>query len=72
MSEMQVRTADPMILSCRECGHLWGEQMKLPMEAHAFVARLKGWAVCPSCGGGKTDLLFGEKYKEARKRLGLL
>jgi len=37
-------------LVCRACGNRWDEQLRLPMQMEAFIARLTGFKVCPVCG----------------------
>lgn len=50
-----------------ECGHEWEEEVYLPMQVDAFLARARGWSVCPRCGGKKVSMLMKEPnpfYKE--------
>jgi predicted nucleic-acid-binding Zn-ribbon protein len=59
-----------MILQCPKCQHEWLEKAELPMLVDAWLARAKGWEVCPNCGNKKNTLmLLGEKFKEAYMRL---
>lgn len=64
------------ILECGECGHQWVENVVLPMRAEAFIARMKGWSVCPNCANGDKKrskksifLLTGERYRVAALKL---
>lgn len=57
-----------MILECPKCKHRWLETVNLPMEVGAFIARARGFKVCPQCGNKKgTLMLIGEKFREAIK-----
>ena len=61
-----------IILECPKCGHRWLEKVQLPMRVEAFVARAKGFGVCPSCANKKgTVMLVGEKFREAIKQFEL-
>ena len=42
------------------CGHEWEEEIFLPMQVDAFLARSRGWSVCPRCGGKKVYMLMKE------------
>ena len=58
-----------MILEC-PCGHRWLEKVKLPMRVDAFIARARGFRVCPVCGNNKKIMmLIGDKFREALKEL---
>lgn len=64
------------ILECGKCGHQWVETTLLPMRAEAFLARAKGWLVCPSCANSDTKrskhhifLLTGDRYQTAALKL---
>jgi len=64
------------ILECGKCGHQWVETTILPMRVEAFLARTKGWGVCPNCANSDTKrskyhvyLLTGEKYRAAALKL---
>jgi len=46
-------------LQCRQCGYKFSEWIELPMRAQAFIARGKGWNVCPECGSKKIDMVGG-------------
>jgi hypothetical protein len=55
-----------MILECPKCHLKWMERTQLPMSIEAFIARAKGFNVCPVCGNSKgTMMMLGEKFKEA-------
>ncbi len=57
-----------MILKCPKCGHQWLEKVNLPMDIGAFIARAKGFEVCPQCGNKKGALMLtGERFREAIK-----
>lgn len=65
--------SEHMILECSKCQHQWVEHIELPMEVGAFVARAKGFCVCPACGVDKgVMMLVGERYRQACKDLGLV
>lgn len=46
-------------LRCRDCGYEFSEWIELPMRAEAFIARGKGWNVCPRCGEHHIDMIGG-------------
>lgn len=54
-----------MILECPKCKLKWMEKAQLPMSVEAFLARAKGYGVCPVCGTSNgTLMLTGTKFKE--------
>lgn len=61
-----------VILECGRCQHQWVEMVVLPMRVEAFLARTKGWLVCPNCANKQKRTIFllgGERYQEAAGRL---
>lgn len=55
-----------MILECPGCELKWMEKAQLPMLVEAFLARAKGYGICPVCGKNNgTLMLTGTKFKEA-------
>ena len=44
-------TAHRIPFRCAKCSHEWEEEVTLPMQVDGFLARGKGWCVCPRCGG---------------------
>jgi len=45
---------------CKKCNHEWDEVVTLPMPVEAFLARGKGWRVCPNCTSKKVYMLLRE------------
>lgn len=62
----EIRGQD-LVLQCSECEHVWWEKVDLPMDLSAFLSRLKGAIVCPSCGrkGRGTKILTGDRRRDA-------
>jgi hypothetical protein len=54
-----------MILECPKCHLKWMERTQLPMSVEAFLARAKGFNICPLCGHKGALMLLGAKFREA-------
>lgn len=54
---MEVKKA-PVELKCKKCQHQFTEYVDLPMRVEAFLARAKGWLVCPNCAANGSNILM--------------
>lgn len=54
---MKIKKA-PVELKCKKCQHQFTEYVDLPMRVEAFLARAKGWGVCPQCGATGSNILM--------------
>jgi len=59
---------DEMILRCK-AGHEYIEFMTVPMNLTAYGQRLKGMNWCRICGRKGVEILLGEAYEAAKRRL---
>lgn len=59
-----------LILECPQCHLKWMERAQLPMSVEAFLARAKGYGICPVCGKNHgTLMLTGSKFREAHAEM---
>lgn len=54
-----------MILECPTCKLKWMEKTQLSISVEAFLARAKGYRICPVCGKDNGTLMLTEaRFRE--------